>query len=250
MFLEMFGASALATILFGNKSSTSLDYKNYFDTLNRKFDTLNTKIDTIHDKVEFMKARMCLEHFSVKLFNNIQLTLKYYKVEDIMAAATEGFEKLCNIALIDDDDFKEARNKFKETFGNYDWVKAQYKDKIAAIENYTTFTKDEIAHYSKIFETIQTIKKLIKAKTELDNELCKTSVLRFQKRKKLRAQIQNIDNELKAHYRISDSSQTHTYYGSKCKKYAYFLLNTAGYVNKITKSEKRSLNDLMKSPYL
>ena len=65
------------------------------------------------------------------------------------------------------------------------------------IENCTTFTEDEIAHYSKIFETIQTIKKLINAKVELN----KTFVLRFQKRKKLREQIQNIDNELKALYK-------------------------------------------------
>ena len=52
------------------------------------------------------------------------------------------------------------------------------------IENCTTFTEDEIAHYSKIFETIQTIKKLINAKVELNNELNKTFVLRFLKLKK------------------------------------------------------------------
>ena len=69
------------------------------------------------------------------------------------------------------------------------------------IENCTTFTEDEIAHYSKIFETIQTIKKLINAKIELNNELNKTFVLRFLKLKKLREQIQNIDNELKALYK-------------------------------------------------
>ena len=124
MFLEMFGASALATILFGNKSSsTTRDYTKCFEKLNNKLDTIHNKLDIMHDNVEFMKARMCLEHFSVKLFNNIQLSVERHTVEDIMAAANECFEKLCKIALIDDDDFKEARNKFKETFGNYDWVK-------------------------------------------------------------------------------------------------------------------------------
>ena len=79
--------------------------------------------------------------------------------------------------------------------------KIEAKERRMVIENCTTFTEDEIAHYSKIFETIQTIKKLINAKVELNNELNKTFVLRFLKLKKLREQIQNIDNELKSLYK-------------------------------------------------
>lgn len=122
------------------------------------------------------------------------------------------------------------------------------------IENCTTFTEDEIAHYSKIFETIQTIKKLINAKVELNNELNKTFVLRFLKLKKLREQIQNIDNELKSLYKKTNSHSSHTSYAKvrikKRRKYAYFLLNTPGYADNIDDYDMRGLKDLTKSPYL
>ena len=212
MFLEMFAASALAQVIFSNNSSsTSRDYTGCFNAL-------NTKCDAMHDDIKFINARMCLEHFSVKLFDNIRLTIERHTVEDIIAAATEGFEKLCNIARIDDDDFKEARNQFKETFGNYDWVNSQYHDRIAAVENFTTFTEDETAHYSQISETIQ---KQDNAITELNN----TCVLRFLKRKKLRAQIQNISESL--------TYTSYIKYGRFDRKYAYFLLISAGYTGDI-----------------
>lgn len=232
MFFEMFAASALAQVIFGNNSSSaSRDYT-------RCFNELNTKFDTMHDDIKFIKARMCLEHFSVKLFDNIQLTIKRHTVEDIIAAATEGFEELCNIAHVDDDDFKEARNKFKETFGNYDWVNAQYHDRIDAAENFTIFTEDETAYYSQIFETIQKHENAI---TELEN----TCVLRFLKRKKLRAQIQNT-NMLATRYEGINVTSSHTSYAYIDNRYAYFVLNSAAYAGDIDADEHFYLEYLVK----
>lgn len=232
MFFEMFAASALAQVIFGNNSSSaSRDYT-------KCFNELNTKFDTMHDDIKFIKARMCLEHFSIKFFDNIQLTVKLHTAEDIIAAATEGFEELCNIARIDDDDFKEARNKFKETFGNYDWVNSQYHDRIDAAENFTIFTEDEIAYYSQIFETIQKHKNAI---TELEN----TCVLRFLKRKKLRAQIQNT-KFLATRYKGINVTSSHMSYAHVDKKYAYFVLNSAAYAGNINYYEYSYFKYLVK----
>lgn len=232
MFFEMFAASALAQVIFGNNSSSaSRDYT-------RCFNELNTKFDTMHDDIKFIKARMCLEHFSVKLFDNLQLTIKQHTAEDIIDAATEGFEKLCNIARVDDNDFKEARNKFKETFGNYDWVNSQYHDRIDAAENFTIFTEDETAYYSQIFETIQKHENAI---TELEN----TCVLRFLKRKKLRAQIQNT-NILATRYKGIKVASSHMSYARIDNKYAYFVLNSAAYAGDIDATEHFYLEYLVK----
>ena len=229
MFLEMFAASALAQVIFSNNSSsTSRDYTGCFNAL-------NTKCDAMHDDIKFIKARMCLEHFSVKLFDNIRLTIERHTVEDIIAAATVGFETLCYIARIDDDDFKEARNKFKETFGNYDWVNAQYHDRIEAVENFITFTEDETAHYRQICETIQ---KYNKAITELNN----TSLLRFLKRNKLHVQIQNISESL--------TYTSHLDYGRFDRKYALFLFISTGYKGEIGDIECLKYNYRVPSNFL
>lgn len=214
MFFEMFAASALAQVIFGNNSSsaTSRDYTSYFNDL-------NMKCDAMHDDIKFIKARMCLEHFSTKLFDNVLLTIEHHTAEDIIDAATEGFNKLCDIARIDDDDFKEARNKFKETFGNYDWVNAQYHDRIDAAENFTRFTEDETAYYSQIYETIQQHDNAI---DELEN----TCVLRFLKRKKLREQIQKTDL-LQTRFKGVKIITSHSVYGRYDNRYAYFLLKSA-----------------------
>lgn len=232
MFFEMFAASALAQVIFGNNSSSaSRDYT-------RCFNELNTKCDTMHDDIKFIKARMCLEHFSTKLFDNVLLTIEHHTAEDIIDAATEGFNELCNIARIDDDDFKEARNKFKETFGNYDWVNAQYHDRIDAAENFTIFTKDETSYYSQIFETIQKHENAI---TELEN----TCVLRFLKRKKLRAQIQNT-NLVATRYEGIKVTSPHISYAHIDKRYAYFVLHSAAYAGDIDANTHFYLTHLVK----
>ena len=243
MFLEMFAASALAQIIFGgnNSSSTaSRNYTNYFNTPSTKsdIDSLNKHCDAMHNDIKFIKARMCLEHFSIKFFDNIQLTIKRHTAEDIIAAATEGFEELCNIARIDDDDFKEARNKFKETFGNYDWVNAHYHDRIDAAENFTIFTEDETAYYSQIFETIQKHENAI---TELEN----TCVLRFLKRKKLREQIQNT-NMLATRCPGIKVTSSHMSYAHIDNRYAYFVLNSAAYAGDIDAHEHFYLEYMVK----
>lgn len=232
MFFEMFAASALAQVIFGNNSSSaSRDYT-------RCFNELNTKFDAMHDDIKFIKARMCLEHFSIKLFDNIQLTVEHHTAEDIIDAATEGFEELCNIARIDDDDFKEARNKFKETFGNYDWVNAQYHDRIDAAENFTIFTEDETAYYSQIFETIQKHENAI---TELEN----TCVLRFLKRKKLRELIENT-NMLATRYKGIKVTSSHSSYAHIDNKYAYFVLNSPGTAGDIDSNEHYYLRYILR----
>lgn len=76
----------------------------------------------------------------------------------------------------------------------------------------------------------------------------------FSKTQKLRAQIQNIDNELKSLYKKTNSHSSHTSYAKvrikKRRKYAYFLLNTPGYADNIDDYDMRGLKDLTKSPYL
>lgn len=230
MFFEMFAASALAQVIFGNNSSSaSRDYTSCFNEL-------NTKCDAMHNDIKFIKARMCLEHFSIKLFDNVLLTIKHHTAEDIIDAATEGFEELCNIARVDDDDFKEARNKFKETFGNYDWVNSQYHDRIDAAENFTIFTEDEIAYYSQIFETIQQHENAI---TELEN----TCILRFLKRKRLRAQIQNTSI---VPFKGIKCNVSHSAYAHFDNRYAYFVLNSAAYAGDIDANEYFLLKYLVK----
>ena len=61
MFWTMFGATALATILFSKKQK---DYSSDFRTVNDKLDKIDNKINRIIDTQKFMRARSCLENFS------------------------------------------------------------------------------------------------------------------------------------------------------------------------------------------
>ena len=126
----MFGASALATILFSGKVEKQKDYSYDFRTVNDKLDKINSKIDSVIDTQKFMRARSCLENFSPLLLEGIKLSYKYHTAQDIMSAAKEGFNALCTTACADENNFKEARKIFSETYGNETWVTTKFKNEI------------------------------------------------------------------------------------------------------------------------
>lgn len=130
MFWTMFGASALATILFSGKVEKQKDYSYDFRTVNDKLDKINSKIDSVIDTQKFMRARSCLENFSPLLLEGIKLSYKYHTAQDIMSAAKEGFNALCTTACADENNFKEARKIFSETYGNETWVTTKFKNEI------------------------------------------------------------------------------------------------------------------------
>lgn len=130
MFWTMFGASALATILFSGKAEKQKDYSYDFRTVNDKLDKINSKIDSVIDTQKFMRARSCLENFSPLLLEGIKLSYKYHTAQDIMSAAKEGFNVLCTTACADENNFKEARKIFSETYGNETWVTTKFKNEI------------------------------------------------------------------------------------------------------------------------
>lgn len=130
MFWTMFGASALATILFSGKAEQPKDYSYDFRTVNDKLDKINSKIDSVIDTQKFMRARSCLENFSPLLLEGIKLSYKHHTAQDIMSAAKEGFNTLCATACADENNFKEARKIFSETYGNETWVTTKFKNEI------------------------------------------------------------------------------------------------------------------------
>lgn len=127
MFWTMFGATALATILFSKKQK---DYSSDFRTVNDKLDKIDNKINRIIDTQKFMRARSCLENFSPLLLEGIKFSYKYHTIQDIMTAAEEGFDNLCTVACADENNFKEARKIFSETYGNETWVTTKFKNEI------------------------------------------------------------------------------------------------------------------------
>lgn len=133
MFFEIFAASALATVLFSGNTN-SKDYSGEFYGLNRKLDDLddkvNSKLDKIIDTQAFMRARSCLENFSPLLLEGISLSYKHHTIQDIMEAAQEGFDVLCKTAVADENNFKEARKIFADTWGNVEWVNAKFGNEI------------------------------------------------------------------------------------------------------------------------
>lgn len=128
MFLTMFGASALATILFAPKNTQ--DYSPRFNSLNDGINKLDGKLDSLLDVSTFMKARSCLTEFSPRLIGMPTLSYTHHSIDDIMLAAKEGFHDLLEIAKADDNNFITARAIFEKTYGNADWVSAQFANQL------------------------------------------------------------------------------------------------------------------------
>lgn len=134
MFLTMFGASALATILFAPKNTQ--DYSSQFNSLNDGINKLDGKLDTLLDESAFMKARSCLTEFSPRLIGEPELSYTHHSIDDIMSAAKEGFDALLETAKADDNNFITARTIFAKTYGNADWVSSQFANQL---ERYAKF---------------------------------------------------------------------------------------------------------------
>lgn len=175
MFWTMFGASALAQILFSN----SKDNKPYFEETNRNLNQINNSIKeiaSITDDVKLMKARMLLNEFSVKCISKPKLSFVHYSVEDIMKAAKEGFDALLDCALADEDNFISARKKFNETYGNKEWILKEYGDYIEKIKSEMDKLNDPV--HKKEGEEIKELIKILNAKNEKA-----PFILNFKKRK-------------------------------------------------------------------
>ena len=128
MFLTMFGASALATILFAPKNTQN--YSSQFNSLNEGINKLDGKLDSLLDVSTFMKARSCLTEFSPRLIGMPTLSYTHHSIDDIMLAAKEGFHDLLEIAKADDNNFITARAIFEKTYGNADWVSARFANQL------------------------------------------------------------------------------------------------------------------------
>ena len=128
MFLTMFGASALATILFAPKNTQ--DYSSRFNSLNEGINKLDGKLDSLLDVSTFMKARSCLTEFSPRLIGKPALSYTHHSIDDIMSAAKEGFYDLLETAQADDNNFITARAIFAKTYGNAKWVSAQFASQL------------------------------------------------------------------------------------------------------------------------
>ena len=124
----MFGASALATILFAPKNTQN--YSSQFNSLNEGINKLDGKLDSLLDVSTFMKARSCLTEFSPRLIGMPTLSYTHHSIDDIMLAAKEGFHDLLEIAKADDNNFITARAIFEKTYGNADWVSAQFANQL------------------------------------------------------------------------------------------------------------------------
>lgn len=136
LFLTMFGASALATILFAPKNTQ--DDSSEFDRLNEGINKLDGKLDSLLDVSAFLKARSCLTEFSIRLIGSPTVSYAHHSIDDIMAAAKAGFDKLLEIAKADDNNFIAARTIFAKTYGNADWVSAQFGSQVDAYEQLDT----------------------------------------------------------------------------------------------------------------
>ena len=161
MFFEVFAASALATVLFGARPSDMKDYSQDLNRLNSRFDSVDKKLDTLIDNSAFMRARACLMEFSPKMLNNVKIGKNCYKAETIMEAAAEGFNMLLDAALADENNFKDARRIFNETFGNIKWVREKYQaecdeylEKVQFVNNYITTMKQDINNHVMEFDKL------------------------------------------------------------------------------------------------
>lgn len=129
MFLTMFGASALATILFAPKNTQN--YSSQFNSLNEGINKLDGKLDSLLDASTFMKARSCLTEFSPRLIGEPTLSYTHHSIDDIMVTAKAGFDELLETAKADDNNFITARAIFAKTYGNAEWISAQFANQLA-----------------------------------------------------------------------------------------------------------------------
>lgn len=137
----MFGASALATILFAPKNTQ--DYSSRFNSLNEGINKLDGKLDSLLDVSTFMKARSCLTEFSPRLIGEPTLSYTHHSIDDIMAAAKAGFDELLETAKADDNNFIAARTIFAKTYGNADWVSAQFANQLADYSQLDTLINND-----------------------------------------------------------------------------------------------------------
>lgn len=149
MFLTVFAASALAHILFTNPSEkvdlsdikTSLRHlddglNQITNTMDRHHTEVVNQLASISDTTAFLKARMCLQDFNPKLLGNPNIGPDCNTVEAIMAAATEGFNLLMEVAVASDNGYPEAQKRFDETYGNYTWVADHFGHELNAYQRY------------------------------------------------------------------------------------------------------------------
>ena len=153
----MFAASVLANVLFSGNTN-SKDYSGEFYRINSKLDDLddklNSKLDKIIDTQAFMRARSCLENFSPLLLEGISLSYKHHTIQDIMEAAQEGFDVLCKTAVADENNFKEARKIFADTWGNVEWVNAKFGSEIDEWTENVANCEHEYASLKTIFDEL------------------------------------------------------------------------------------------------
>ena len=65
-----------------------------------------------------------------RLIGTPTLSYTHHSIDDIMLAAKEGFHDLLEIAKADDNNFITARAIFEKTYGNADWVSAQFVNQL------------------------------------------------------------------------------------------------------------------------
>lgn len=145
MFYEMFAASTLATLLFSGNNTNTKDYSMNFYNIDNKLDKLDNKLNKIIDTQAFMRARSCLENFSPLLLEGISLSYKYHSIQTIMEGAKEGFDLLCKTAIADENNFKEARKIFADTWGNAEWVNTKFGKEIDEWQEKTANCEREYA---------------------------------------------------------------------------------------------------------
>lgn len=224
MFLTVFAASALAHILFTNPtkevdlSDIKKSLRNLDDGLNQITNTMDrhhsevvNQLASISDTTAFLKARMCLQDFNPKLLGTPKIGPKCHSVEAIMAAATEGFTLLMDVAVASDNGYPEAQQRFDETYGNYKWVSDHFGDELNAYQQY------------------------LDHKTEIQRWVAQ----RRNKVNEIETRMHSLWAELAAHtnclYRLVDSW---TYYKNrfllkwKCKKIATDIFNTQTEIRK------------------
>lgn len=182
----MFGASALATILFSNNSK---DYSDNFNRLQNSVDSINSKMDMLVNITTFMKARMCLTEFNTKLLGKPKVN-KDTTIEDIMANAKEGFEKLLDAAVADSNNFSEARKIFNDTYGNKEWVKEKFG---ALIEDVKLFISTYINNKKAIIDYVG----VSWQQEHIEFELHNISKIHWYKKRKLQEKLNLLEKSNK-----------------------------------------------------